>query len=480
MGPGVYLGAASSEGARPVARPVLVALHGPSEENRWMAQTTPRARAIPRFFNVVVSPLQAFFRLEAASGIVLLACAVAALVWANVARESYHAILSYPLRIGGGDTTLQFSLHALVNDGLMAIFFFVVGMEIKHELVMGELRTLGQALLPLVAAVGGMLLPALLYVAFNTGGPGLAGWGIPVATDIAFCIGVLTLLRSRVPHALVVFLTALAIFDDIGGILVIALFYGGGIHAEWLLAAGGMVVVLVAMSRAHVRSPVAWMAAGAALWYAFHHAGIHPTLAGVVVGLAVPARPRHVPGDVLASLGAHVEQLSRDRRRRDEGLDQDALGFIDERLTELAAPLDRMVEALHPWVAFVVMPVFALANAGVTLGGGEMARFLGPVSYGVTAGLVLGKAIGIFGFAYLATRFGLARIPGGAGKLKLFGVATVGGIGFTVSLFIASLAFPTDQLLLDEAKLGVLVGSLIAGIAGAALLLASNKVRPAA
>jgi len=437
----------------------------------------PSARPAPRLFVAVVHPVQEFFRLEAASGVVLLACAIGALVWANVDAESYDAVLAHPLRLGAGTFTAEFTVHALVNDGLMTIFFFVVGMEIKHELAVGELRSPGQALLPLVAALGGMVLPALIYVAFNAGGPGSAGWGIPVATDIAFCIGVLTLLRSRVPHALVVFLTALAIFDDIGGILVIALFYGSGVHALWLLGAAGVTAVLAVMSRAHVQRGVAYLLAGLALWLTFHEGGIHATIAGVVLGFAVPARARNRPGDVLVALGEHVTHLDRARASRDEALATDELLYLDERISELQAPLDRFVDRLHPWVAFGVMPIFALANAGVTLGGGGGSAWLGPIAVGTALGLLAGKAVGIFGFTLVAVRLGLARIPGDAGRAKLLGVSTVGGIGFTVALFIASLAFPDAPALLDQAKIGVLAGSLAAGVAGALLLLRTRPVR---
>jgi NhaA family Na+:H+ antiporter len=423
-----------------------------------------------------------FFRLEAASGIVLLACAVAALAWANLDPRSYHAVLEHPLRLGAGARTVEFTVHGFVSDALMTVFFFVVGMEIKRELSIGELRTPGQALLPLVAAAGGMLLPALIYVAFNAGGPGAAGWGIPVATDIAFCIGVLTLLRGRVPRALVVFLTALAIFDDIGGILVIALFYGSELHALWLAGAAGVTLVLVAMSRLHVQSGLAYLVAGVALWIAFHEGGIHATVAGVVLGLTIPARARTRPGDVLAALGEHLAALDRGRQSRDEELDADELRYIDERISELQPPLDRFVDRLHPWVAYGVMPLFALANAGVVLGGAGASAWLGPVAVGTALGLLVGKAVGIFLFALLVVWLGVARIPADAGAAKLLGVSTVGGIGFTVALFIASLAFPSAPELLDQAKVGVLAGSLAAGLAGAALLLRTRPlgVKPAA
>ncbi|HET7825221.1 MAG TPA: Na+/H+ antiporter NhaA, partial [Anaeromyxobacter sp.] len=244
----------------------------------------PATSAAARRLAALVRPLQAFFRLEAASGIVLLGCAVAALAWANLAPASYRLVFDAPVTLGVGALSIRFSVLHLVNDGLMTLFFFVVGMEIKRELVVGELRTLPQAVLPAIAALGGMLVPAGIFLAWNAGGPGAPGWGIPMATDIAFCIGVLTLLRARVPHGLVVFVTALAIFDDIGGILVIALFYGSGIQLPWLAAAAGVAAAAAVMSRAHVRSPAAWAAAGVLLWLALHGAGVHATIAGVILG----------------------------------------------------------------------------------------------------------------------------------------------------------------------------------------------------
>ncbi len=436
----------------------------------------PPPRALPRLFSAVASPIQAFLQLEAASGIVLLACAVAALAWANLAGESYRAVLAFPLRFGAGELTAQVTVRELVDDGLMTVFFFVVGMEIKRELVRGELRAPGQALLPAVAAVGGMLFPALIYLGFNAGGPGRAGWGIPVATDIAFCIGVLMLLHRRVPRALVVFLTALAIFDDIGGIIVIALFYGARVEPAWLVAAAALAAGTVMMGRAQVQSALAYVAAGVALWAAFHAGGVHPTLAGVVLGLAIPAQARRRPGDVLLALGNHLEDLNRQRAGRDDTLDEDALAGIQERLAGRETPLDRFVGALHPWVAFGIMPLFALANAGVSLGGAGPSPWLGPVALGTALGLLAGKTLGIFAFTRVAVWLGLARVPGCAGPGKLLGVSAVGGIGFTVALFIAGLAFPHDPLLLDEAKLGILGGSLAAGVVGAAILARTRVV----
>lgn len=420
-------------------------------------------------FAAVVRPLQAFLRLEAASGIVLLSCAVAALVLANSgASEAYRAILGAPVELAAGPLRARFSVASLVNDGLMTVFFFVVGMEIKRELAVGELRTLPQAVLPGIAALGGMLLPAALFLAFNWSGPGRAGWGIPMATDIAFCVGVLTLLRSRVPHALVVFVTALAIFDDIGGILVIALFYGHGLDVVWLVVAAGVTGALVLMSRAYVRSGLAYAIAGAALWYAMHHAGIHATIAGIVVGLSVPARARARPRQVLAELAAHAGQLV--RKAADEELDSAAILEVEERLEELESPLSRLVHLLHPWVAFGVMPLFALANSGVDLRTLGPDQLTGRLAVGTAVALFFGKQLGIFAFTWLAVRAGAAPMPGGASAAKLLGVSTVAGIGFTVALFIAGLAYPGSPELLDEAKVGILAGSLVSGIAGAVML----------
>ncbi|HSD20806.1 MAG TPA: Na+/H+ antiporter NhaA [Anaeromyxobacter sp.] len=424
--------------------------------------------ALP-LFAAVVRPIQAFLRLEAASGIVLLSCAVAALVLANSgASEVYRAILGAPVELAAGPLRARFSVAMLVNDGLMTIFFFVVGLEIKRELAVGELRTLPQALLPAIAALGGMVFPAALFLAFNWNGPGRAGWGIPMATDIAFCVGVLTLLRSRVPHALVVFVTALAIFDDIGGILVIALFYGHGLDVVWLAVAAGITASLVLMSRAYVRSGLAYAVAGAFLWYALHHAGIHATIAGIVVGLSVPARPRSHPREVLAELAAHAGQLV--RTAADEELDSAAILEVEERLEHLESPLARFVHLLHPWVAFGIMPLFALANSGVDLRALEPAQLTGRLAVGTAVALFFGKQLGIFAFTWVALRVGAAPMPGGASAAKLLGVATVAGIGFTVALFIAGLAYPASPDLLDEAKVGILAGSLVSGIVGAVIL----------
>jgi NhaA family Na+:H+ antiporter len=337
---------------------------------------------------------------------------------------------------------------------------------------------LPQAVLPAIAALGGMILPAAIFLAFNAGHPGAAGWGIPMATDIAFCIGVLTLLKGRVPRALVVFVTALAIFDDIGGILVIALFYGTGIHPGWLLGAAAVTTWAAVMNRTNVRSGLAWATVGALLWYTLHHSGIHATIAGVVLGLAIPARARRPMRDVLLELASYTAALA--RTPDDEERDDAAIQGIDERLEDLEAPLTRFIHGLHPWIAFGVMPLFALANSGVDLSALEASQITGRVAVGTAVALLVGKQLGIFLFTVAAVSAGIARLPGGASRTKLLGVSIVAGIGFTVALFIAGLAFPGAPRLLDEAKLGIVAGSLVSGIVGAIILRSTAPVRAAA
>ncbi|WP_224249579.1 Na+/H+ antiporter NhaA [Hyalangium gracile] len=432
------------------------------------------ARKSSVLFKAVVQPLQDFFRLEAASGILLMCSAAIALGWANSPwRDSYTAIFEAPLTIGVGGSQVHFTVHHLINDGLMALFFFVVGMEIKRELVVGELRSLSRALLPLVAALGGMVVPAAVYVLLNRDGPGLKGWAIPMATDIAFCIGCLSLLKKRVPHALVVFVTALAIFDDMGGILVIAFFYGSGLHVSWLLGALAVTVGLFVLNRLRVVNGLAYGVGGVALWYTLHHGGIHATIAGVILGMMIPTRALRSSLEVLTQLHAHTENLL--RQRRNEELDDAEVLSIEERMEDLESPLNRFVHLLHPYVAFGIMPLFALANSGVSLAGVGLAELKDPISLGAALGLFLGKQLGIFLFVLLAVRLGLASMPGGASRVKLYGVAVIAGIGFTVALFIAGLAFPEPSIL-DRAKLGILIGSLVSGVVGYLVLRFTSPV----
>ncbi|HEY8210366.1 MAG TPA: Na+/H+ antiporter NhaA [Myxococcaceae bacterium] len=437
------------------------------------------AAAAPRrpnpLFAGVVRPIQEFFRLEAASGVVLLVTAVLALLAANSPLEqAYRTLLEFPLQLGAGGASVTFSLQELVNDGLMTVFFFVVGMEIKRELVVGELRTPARALLPAVAALGGMVVPGLIFFLINRGGPGQQGWGIPMATDIAFCVGVLTLLRAHVANGLKVFLTALAVFDDLGGIVVIALFYGHGVELPWLGLSAVLLAVLFGLNRRYARSGFIWAAAGLALWYALGKGGVHPTISGVFLGMAIPALPPRSLRDTLRALHDHVSQLV--ARPADEDLEAAEVLSIEEHLEDVEAPLTRFVHLLHPMVAFGVMPVFAFVNSGVRLGTGAAGTLWSAVPMGAALGLFLGKQIGIFLTTFAAVKLRLAPMPGGAPLYKLYGVAIVGGIGFTVALFMAQLSYPGHAELLDLAKIGILAGSLVSGVVGFLFLRFSGRV----
>jgi len=420
-------------------------------------------------FTRVTRPLRAFFNLEAAGGILLLAASLVALFWVNSAwGDSYHGLLALPVGLTLGGLGFSTTLSTFVNDGLMTLFFLVVGMEIKREMLVGELRDWRSALLPAIAALGGMIVPAGIYFALNRGGPGESGWGIPVATDIAFAVGCLRALGKRVPYSLVVFLTALAIFDDIGGILVIAFFYGSGVQLAWLVGAAVLTAAIALAGRLKVRNGLFYGVGGIALWYLLHHAGIHATIAGVVLGMCIPAFPLRPLGEVLRELHTFVGSLI--ARPQGIPLENAQVLAIEERLEDLEPPINRFIHVLHPYVTFGIVPLFALTNAGVPVMGMGLASVATAVPLGVILGLVLGKPLGIFGATWIALKLRVGPMPTGATWGKLFGVSIIAGIGFTVSLFIANLAFPTAPGLLGEAKLGVLLGSAASAVVGALLL----------
>jgi len=377
----------------------------------------------------VLNPLRNFLRTEAGGGAVLLAAALAAIIWANSPwRAAYHDLWHHELVVGGGGWAVRESLQHWVNDGLMALFFFVVGLEIKREVVHGELQDRRAAALPVLAAVGGMAVPVVLFLLLaGGGGEAGRGWGIPMATDIAFAVGVLAVLGRRVPRGLKVFVLTLAIVDDIGAIAVIAVFYAKGLEGAWLLGAAAVFAVVIAARRLGLSHPVAYVVPAFAAWYCTYRAGIHPTIAGVALGLLTPA------------------------------------GAVGGRNV-----LEGLEERLHPWSSYLVIPLFALANAGVDLGGlGD--AFAGRLTWAVVVGLVVGKLVGIAGAAIGAARLGLGRYPTGVTGRHLLGAGAVGGIGFTVSLFITGLAFD-DEVLQAQAKIGILAASLVAALLGAAVL----------
>jgi len=422
----------------------------------------------------LIRPFQAFARNEAAGGILLLLCAVAALFWANSAwGEGYARLWHTEMTVRIAGTAVGKDLHFWVNEALMAVFFFVVGLEIKRELLVGELASARQAALPIAAALGGVVVPAAIYLGFNAGGPGARGWGIPMATDIAFAIGAMALLGERVPSGLKVFLTALAIVDDIVAVAVIALFYTSGTAWGALGLAAGCIVVLLAANRLGVRHPLPYALVGIALWGAVLHSGIHATIAGVALAFTIPARTQLRPREFLLHGQAVLDHFERavqgDRTVINDEEQQAAVEAMEDACEKVQPPLYRLEQALHPWVTFFIMPLFALANAGVRISGNLAESLSAPVTLGVTLGLVFGKPLGVTLAAWLAVRTGVAALPQGTSWRHIHGAGWLAGIGFTMSLFVAGLAFAEGDLLM-MAKLGILTGSLCAGAAGAALL----------
>jgi Na+:H+ antiporter, NhaA family len=405
-----------------------------------------------------------------AGGLVLLACAAIAMVWANSpASHSYHVLWETPIAIRVGDWQAGLSLHAIVNDGLMAVFFFLVGLEIKREVLVGELASMRQAALPVAAALGGMIVPALLFLSFNAGGPTARGWGIPMATDIAFALGVLALLGDRFPPALRVFLSALAIADDLGAVLVIALFYTASVSWSALAAAGALLVLSLVANAVGVRAAWAYALIGAALWVAVLLSGVHATVAGVLLAMTIPSRTvideRALLNGARDALQDFDDACHPDTVMLSNREHQKALRRLEVLSEKALPPLARLEYGLHGIVTFGIMPLFALANAGVDLRGGGSA-LASTIGLGVVAGLVVGKPIGITLASWLAVRGGFASLPAGIGWRTLVGAAVLGGIGFTMSLFIAGLAFGDSAEALTSAKLGTLVASLIAGVVG--------------
>ena len=445
-----------------------MAQHHAPEETTQTDLRLPWSRSGRRMPRLVVRPLQQFLQTEASGGILLLVAATAALTWANVWPGSYADVWGTELTLGAGDWSITEDLRNWINDALMALFFFVVGLEIKRELISGELRDRRAATLPAVAALGGMIVPAAIYAAIVAGGTGSKGWGIPMATDIAFAVGVLALVGRGLPSGLRLFLLTLAIVDDVGAIIVIAIFYSDAVSATALAVAAGLLLAMVVLRRLQIRAGGVYLVLGLAVWVAVFESGVHATIAGVALAFVTPAasfqRPRAVSEE--------ARRVADETSDEPEPVDRDAGEWLHlARLSrEAISPLARLEHALHPWTSFVIVPLFALANAGLRIDGDALSdRGSVRIALAVAAGLVLGKIAGITGGALLATRLRLARLPEGVQTGHLVGIAAVGGIGFTVSLFIASLAFP-EGATLDAAKLGIVSASLVAGVAGTVIL----------
>jgi NhaA family Na+:H+ antiporter len=411
--------------------------------------------------------------LEVSGGLVLLVAVAAALVWVNVAGASYADVWATQVSVSVGDHTVAEDLRHVVNDGLMAIFFLVVGLEVKRELAVGELSTRQAALLPIFAAVGGMVLPALIFLAVMGGDPGSSGWGIPMATDVAFALGALAALGRRAPSALVAFLLGVAVIDDIGAILVVAFYYSDPIALGWLALALGGLAAIVALQRIGVRFLPVYVAIGLVVWFATFESGIHATIAGVALGLLTPVRPFQDPAVVSAE--AIRTAAETDDHPDDPDADAESWRRLSSLSREAVSPLARVEEALHGWSSFVVLPIFALANAGIVLDGGSIdAAVDTPVALAVGLGLVLGKTLGLTAGVALATRLRLSSLPRGVTWLHVLGTGALAGIGFTVSLFIAGLAY-SDPALEEGAKIGIFAGSAVAAAVGLALLAAAAR-----
>ncbi|MCC7478922.1 Na+/H+ antiporter NhaA [bacterium] len=417
---------------------------------------------------------EAFAEIESSSGILLMACALLAMLWANSPwADSYFALWHHHISIGFNSYSLDLDLHHWINDGLMALFFFLVGLEIKREILIGELSTLKQAMLPIVAALGGMLVPALIYFAFNQHSPeATAGWGIPMATDIAFALGVLALAGRGVPVALKVFLAALAIIDDLGAVLVIAIFYTSDLNLSALWIGLGAFGLAALANLAGIRALPVYMLLGLVLWLALFQSGIHATIAGVLLALTIPARSRIGLADFADKVSRSLSQLKLglkklDHKHQSKELQEDSVMDLESACQQVESPLEHMERALHSPVAYFIMPVFAFANAGIALGGSNLgALLLSPVTLGTLLGLFLGKQLGVYSFSWLAVRLKLAELPANVSWKQVYAVSLLCGIGFTMSLFISNLAFSGGSELLDQAKIGVLLGSLISGTAG--------------
>ncbi len=429
----------------------------------------------------IVRPFQDFTDKQSSGGIVLIAATVIALAWANSPwAESYAALWHTKLTVGVGDLSLSKDLTHWVNDGLMAVFFFVIGLEIKREILVGELSSVRNAALPVAAALGGAVVPALIYLAINAGTEGSAGWGIPMATDIAFALGVLALLGEGAPVGLKVFLTALAIVDDIVAVLVIALFYTSDVSWDALGVGAVFLAALVVANLLGVDRTLVYAVLGVGLWLCFLLSGIHATIAGVLLALTVPAISFMDPGAFLERSRYVLDRFEKAGENGENVLANDerqaALHALNHAAYKLEPPLHELEHALNPWVVFAIMPLFALANAGVQLGGGIVEALTSPVALGIVLGLVGGKQLGVTLFAWLAVKSGVAELPQGIGWRHVYGAGWLAGIGFTMSLFITDLAFSEDSLV-EAAKLGILCASLIAGAVGWTILRGASRPR---
>jgi Na+:H+ antiporter, NhaA family len=423
-------------------------------------------------FDLILTPLEEFIHRQTTSGILLMICAVVALVIANSPlHESYEHFLHEQVAISFGGKAFSLSIHHWINEALMAMFFFIMGLELKRELLVGELSTPSQASLPIMAAIGGMLIPALGYFIFNTSGPDAKGWGIPMATDIAFAIGALSLLGPRIPKTLITFLIALAIVDDLGAVAVIALFYTESIDTMALFYAGLMTFILLSFNLGGVRRPLPYAAVGILLWTAMLASGIHATIAGIIVAFVIPIRPKFPAETFIARVQDSTLEMKKSVAENPDIIHNNRFRSLVMSMGDgvklVQAPAQRLEHSLHLPVAYLVIPIFALANAGIPIDFAEFSEAMAsPITLGVLCGLLLGKPLGIAGFTWIALKLGMAKLPEGLNMKHILGVGLLGGIGFTMSIFIADLGFAGKPEELLAAKTGILLASAIAGFAG--------------
>ncbi len=449
-----------------------------------MKYRNKRAKTKTPVDKLLIEPIQRFISNSTMSGVVLFSSALLAIILSNSPwADEFHHFWEYELSIGFGDHLISNDLHHWINDGLMAVFFFVVGLELKREIIAGELRDPKNALMPILAAVGGMVIPAIIYLFFNSSGAASNGWGIPMATDIAFALGVLYLLGDKVPLSLKIFLTALAIVDDIGAVLVIAFFYTSNIDFLSLAVGGAVFVVLVLSNLLGVRNTVYYGVMGiGGLWLAFLMSGVHATIAAVIAAMTIPANVRISEKEYISGLKVLFNKF-----KNQEGIEgpivsktqlyilEDIRSYSKKALT----PLQRLEHRMHPLVAFVIMPIFALSNAGVTFSNDFLEQIVNPIFLGVFFGLLLGKVLGVFGLMSVLLKFKLVKMPKGMNNLHLLGAGFLAAIGFTMSLFISELAFESKENI-EFAKMGVLFASVIASFAGYFLIKLANKKGEAA
>lgn len=426
----------------------------------------------------IIAPVNKFIHLEYTSGIVLLASVIIAIVWANSPFHLFYEHLWHiDFTVGFDNFILKQPLHIWINDGLMAVFFFVIGLELKREFMEGELSSLKKASLPMAAALGGMLVPALIYFAINKGTAADHGWGIPMATDIAFALALLSMAGKHIPPSVKVFLSALAVADDLGAVIVIALFYTAEINFSVLGIAAIFLCVLIIGNVLGVRSSLFYLIVGICVWIAFLLSGVHATIAGVLVAFTIPAVSKineEVYSDKLRKLSYDFEEEIPERGTLVTPRQNLTIQRVKKLSMAAETPLQTIEHGLHPWVAFLVMPLFALANAGIVIGSDFFSSIVNPVSIGVVAGLVIGKFTGILLFSWVMVKLKLASLPDQAQWKHITGVALLGGIGFTMSLFISGLAFDST-LLIDQAKYGILIASLVSGVLGTLALRSGSR-----